>query len=45
MRKWKCSHCGYIYDEAIRKALDSPPASLIEVMVGPNIYIKADHLV
>ncbi len=28
-------------DEAIRKALDSPLASLIEVMVDPNIYIKS----
>jgi len=30
-------------DEAIKKALDSPLPSLVEVMVDPNIYIKAVH--
>lgn len=30
-------------DEAIREALDSPLPALIEVMVDPNIYIKAVH--
>ena len=28
-------------DEAIKKALDSALPSLVEVMVDPNIYIKA----
>lgn len=30
-------------DEAIKKALDSRLPSLVEVMVNPNIYIKAVH--
>ncbi len=30
-------------DEAIKKALDSPLPSLVEVMLDPNIYIKAVH--
>jgi pyruvate oxidase len=30
-------------DDAIREALDSSQPSLVEVMVDPNIYIKAAH--